>query len=78
MLFREYLDYLNEFANDMPEILDYEVVYKDNIKCLFFKISDFPKIGFFDREFLDFINDSNLHEFDLDESDMNAISINGG
>jgi hypothetical protein len=77
MKFKEYLENLNKLAKENPEFLDFEVVSAaDDEGNSYDTVSYGPGVGHFDSDESEFVPTSQLREWDLDESSLNAICIN--
>jgi hypothetical protein len=65
MKLKEFMENLNEFIKENPDVLEFDVVYTESEDELVYNIEDKPKIGHTDNRF-----------FYDNEFKLNAVCIN--
>lgn len=75
MKLKEYLKSLNDFVENNPDCLEYEVISSSDDEGNSFNIVHYsPSLGVFeDREF---ISIEELDEYNRDKSEVNSVCIN--
>jgi hypothetical protein len=75
MTLREYIEQLQNFAQENPDTLDMDVIYsRDDEGNGFQKIYYSPSKGIYEDN--EFISSEQLEDYERDENEINSVCIN--